>query len=134
MSRDGPQFLRGVRFYEDDRGSYPVVDFVDRLPVKPQVRFYEKLELLQQLPFPLPQEHVKHVEGPLLELKFSANRCSYRILLFIDSQQYAVLLHIFVKAQNRLPKREIDVARNRMARYMAGQASLTQRRMGQTEG
>ena len=115
MSKDDPH-LKGILYYVDSRGRCPVADFIDRLPNESQATYYTKLDFLQSLPFPLPREHVKHVEGPLLEFRFSANRCSYRILFFVDSQNRAVLLHIFVKARNRLPKHEIIVARNRMAR------------------
>ena len=42
----------------------------------------------------------------------------FRIFYFLSKQNVAVLLHGIVKKSQKLPQKELDIAKNRMAKYI----------------
>lgn len=64
--------------------------------------------------FPL----VRHVEGDLWELREESTTNIYRIIYFFFSGRRIVLLHGFQKKGQKLPQRELAVARSRFVRFL----------------
>jgi phage-related protein len=60
---------------------------------------------------------VRHVEGKIWELREESNTNIYRLLYLFYTGQRIVLLHGYAKKSRRLPRRELDVALRRQARF-----------------
>jgi len=112
--------LRAV-YYRAADGREPVRDFIDELAVETQVALdnqVDRLNLLSDeiphLPFP----HSSQVEGELRELRCHYGRSHYRVL-YRRSDRLIVLLHAFAKRSTKIPKREIEIARERWADFKA---------------
>ncbi len=57
--------------------------------------------------------HPKEVAKPIWELRPEG----FRVLYFLDSRQFFILLHGFYKKEDRIPQRHIDTAMRRMQDY-----------------
>lgn len=108
-----------IVFYQDRRGRYPVAEFIDGLTQKEQAHILHKIGVLKELgPFPL-GEQVKHMEGKLWEFRLRLQRRAFRIFFFMPTRSAIVFLHIIVKASNKTPRNEIDVAQGRLEDYLS---------------
>ncbi len=105
-------------FYEDDSGAVPVAEFFDSLDGKTRARFRWSLEQLHlqnvRARFPL----VRHVEGDLWELREESTTNIYRIIYFFFTGRRIILLHGFQKKGQKLPPRELSVARSRFESFI----------------
>ena len=102
-------------YYRAPDGSEPVNDFIDRLGVKGQVALDNQINRLNMLDpsFPhLPFPHSSQIEGELRELRCHYGRELYRIL-YRRSRNLIVLLHIFRKDKGKVPRAEVDIAKQR---------------------
>lgn len=102
-------------YYRAPDGHEPVRDLADELAVETQVAIdnqIDRLNLLSDeiphLPFP----HTSQVEGELRELRCHYGRSHYRVL-YRRSGRLIVLLHAFTKRSAKIPRREIEIARER---------------------
>jgi len=102
-----------IVFYTDG-SSDPVRDFLSRLDEKAQVRVRAAIEELRlrnvQARWPL----VDHIEGKIWELRRDSGRSTYRVLYFTVTGKRIVLLHGFQKKTRTTPRREIEIARDRL--------------------
>ena len=57
---------------------------------------------------------VKHIEGKLWELRRSSNGNIYRVMYFFFTGKRIVFVHGFQKKTQKTPKREIEIAEQRM--------------------
>jgi len=107
-----------VEYYRDERGRYPVREFLDSLPPDDQARILQTARLLEDFGLQLGAPYVKAVRGKLWELRVRASRARYRVLYFAFVGQRFILLHGFVKKTTKTPRREIETAERRMAEFM----------------
>jgi phage-related protein len=110
-----------VEYYQDERGRYPVREFLDTLPESDQARILQTARLLEEFGLQLGAPYVKAVRRKLWELRVRAGRARYRILYFAFVGQRFILLHGFVKKTAKIPRREIKIAEQRMADFIARQ-------------
>jgi len=61
---------------------------------------------------------VDHIEGKLWELRKDSGRSTYRILYFTFTGKRIILLHGFQKKTRAAPRREIDIAHERLRRFV----------------
>lgn len=109
-----------IVIYQDRRGRYPVTEFIDGLTQKEQAHIVHKIGVLQELgPFQLGEDHIKHMEGKLWEFRLRLQRRAFRIFFFVPTRGAVVFLHIIVKARNKTPAHEIDVAQGRLQDYLS---------------
>lgn len=108
-------------YYRAADGQEPVRDFIDDLDTETQAALdnqVDRLNLLSDeiphLPFP----HSSQVEGELRELRCHYGRSHYRIL-YRRSGRLIVLLHVFAKRSAKIPRREIEIARERWVDFKA---------------
>ena len=108
-------------YYRATDGQEPVRDFIDELEVETQAALdnqIDRLNLLSDeiphLPFP----HSSQVEGELRELRCHYGRSHYRVL-YRRSDRLIVLLHLFSKRSAKIPRREIEIARERWGDFKA---------------
>lgn len=110
-----------VEYYQDEQGRYPVREFLDTLPEGDQARILQTARLLEEFGLQLGAPYVKAVRRKLWELRVRVGRARYRILYFAFVGQRFILLHSFVKKTAKTPLREIEVAEQRMADFIARQ-------------
>ena len=106
-----------IIFYEKEDGTIPVMEFLNKLPVKHQAKALRDIDVLEQYGTALTEPHVKHIKGKLWELRIrSANDIS-RIFYFMAVGKDIVLLHGFVKKSQKTPNREIKTANDYLEDY-----------------
>lgn len=108
-----------VEFYKTAAGREVVAEFLDTLPPKDMAKVFRDIDLLAEFAPDLHEPYIKHIDGPIWELrsKFSSN--IYRIFYFIWRDNKLVLLHGFTKKTRKTPPREIQTAKTHFADYEA---------------
>ncbi|CAN5888767.1 hypothetical protein BH24CHL4_BH24CHL4_12270 [soil metagenome] len=100
-------------------GEIPFDDFLRSLDPKTQGRFAWSLEQLRLRNLLAREPLVKHLSGPIWELRRESNTNTYRILYAILPDNEILLLHGFQKTTQKTPKREIAMALRRLAEFQA---------------
>lgn len=108
-----------IVYYTDERGNCPVEEFLDHLDAKTRARFIWSLEQLKEQNVRAREPLVKHLEGKLWELRRASDGNIFRVLYFIYTGRNIVLLHGFQKKTQKTPRREIEVAEQRMADFIS---------------
>ena len=113
---------------------YPVNDFICRLDRKTQNKIGAQLETLQRKDCLLQPPAVKvfrldRYKG-LYELRTRSKKAMTRIIFFFDSDDNVVLLHGFVKKQDRATNQALETARARKLALASGDAEVTLRSQG----
>ena len=104
-----------IEFYQDSQGNIPVQYFICQQSAKVKAIILRHIDLLQDFGLSLGQPYVEKLAGSdvwELKIRHSSNR--YRILYFASRGRRFVLLHAFLKKTARTPKKEIEIAKNRM--------------------
>jgi phage-related protein len=108
-------------YYRAADGAEPAREFIESLSAKRRAALLRQLDRLNglsdaipHLPFP----HSSQVDGELRELRCHMGSEHYRVL-YCRSERLIVLLHAFRKATGKLPRGEIEVARERWEDFKA---------------
>jgi len=107
-----------AEFYEEPDGSAPVESFLDGLPKQQRAKALALIKLLEEQGTGLPFPYSSQVRGRLRELRTQLGRTRLRILYFADSRRMFILLHGIVKATEKLPESDIQIAEVRMAAHV----------------
>lgn len=107
-----------VENYIDAQGRSLVEEFLNQLPASDRARIDQTIGLLEEFGLQLGTPYVKHLEGKLWELRVPAGRRAYRAIYFAFTGQRFVLLHAFLKKTQKTPRREIAIARRRLADFL----------------
>jgi phage-related protein len=84
------------------------------LPVDMRARFVRVAELIESMGLPNVREpHVKHIRGPLWEMRLKGKAGIARALYVTAQDQRVIVLRVFVKKTRRTPAGEIDQALER---------------------
>ena len=105
-------------YLQTEGGRFPVEEFINSLQVATQRKFFYKRSLLETFGQKLPQPHAKHLGEHLYELRFEAHEGQIRVFYFFDGRRI-ILAHAIKKKTQRLPERELAVARQRRDAYHA---------------
>jgi phage-related protein len=62
---------------------------------------------------------VRHIEGSLWELRVGSRGNIYRAMYFFFTGRRIVVLHAFEKKSQKMPRRELEVARQRYHDFVA---------------
>lgn len=101
-----------VRFFQTARGDHPVKKFIEKLSKKAYARVLRSIILLQNFgPF-LKMPYSRKLAPGLYELRIKGVE-SMRIF-YTQKQGIYYLLHAFKKKKQRIPKKEIKVALDRV--------------------
>jgi len=110
-----------VEMYEKTDGKIPVLEFILNLNAKQQAKIFREIDLLEKFGNELHYPHVDSIKGDkykgLLELRIEFASDIFRIFFFLYQGNNAVLLHGIVKKKQKTPKKELDVALDRMNNY-----------------
>ncbi len=101
-----------VRFFRTDAGAEPVREWLKSLPAIDRKTIGEDVKTIQ-FGWPLGMPLVDHLGGDIWEARVRLSNRIARILFAVDGQTM-VLLHDFIKKQQKTPGPELDLAKNRL--------------------
>ena len=111
-----------IEIYQTKGGRALVTEFLNSLPIKHKTKAQFVIDLLAEYGPLLKEPFTKHLTGTKLkELRIQASPNIYRIFYFAYIEKKFVLLHAFTKKTQQTPRREIDIAENRMNDYIRRQ-------------
>lgn len=102
--------MASIVFYTDQRGTSPVLELINDLPVFEQAKIRNALRLLKEFGIQLDMPHARHIQGKLWELRPG----DIRLFYFAYIEEQFVILHGFRKKDQRTPEREMNIALRRM--------------------
>lgn len=99
-----------VTYFETARGDKPVMDYIEAMPPKERAKVKALIDFLSEK-IVLNEPHAKKMSGysGLFELRSGPHR-----IFYCYHEGMIVLLHAFRKKTNKTPKREIEIAYQRM--------------------
>lgn len=103
-----------ILFAEDD-GSCPLIEWMDNLPMKVQIKCYIRIERLEEEGYELRRPEADYLRDKIYELRATNQRIHYRMLYFFHENK-GVISHGLMK-EKVVPPKEIDLAVNRKARF-----------------
>jgi len=115
-------------YYEDERNSRPVEEFINELEFKTKAKVLARIEFLEERWQELRRPYVDTLEEGLYELRvvFSGNQV--RVIYAYMFKGYIVLLHGIIKKTKEVPREDMLKAKNRMndfqMRYNQGKIKL----------
>jgi hypothetical protein len=107
-----------IIFYVEEDGTVPIIEWLDELAEKAQVKCLARLRRLEQLGHELRRPEADYLRDGIHELRLGLRGINYRILYFFHEQAAAVVSHGLTKEQ-RVPPRAIDNAIERMRKFEA---------------
>jgi phage-related protein len=111
-----------VELYEKTESKIPIKDFIQSLEPKKQAKILREIDLLEKFGSELHYPHVDTIKGDkykgLLELRIEFASNIFRIFFFLPEINNAILLHGIVKKTQKTPKKELDIALERMKEYI----------------
>lgn len=111
-----------VIYFKDNLGNSPIEKFLIELKKTNSAlsgQAFKGIEKLRNRVYhrePLS----KHVEPGIWELRIRAGSSILRILYTFEKGQIIVLLHVFIKKQQKTPIGELEVARKRLKKFKEG--------------
>jgi phage-related protein len=108
-----------AKFYRTGDGIQPVDEYIEQQQPAVQLaidRQIERINLLDESNPHLAFPYSSQIEGELRELRCHYGRKLYRIL-YRQSKQFVVLLHIFDKHDGPVPEEDKQIARKRWADF-----------------
>ena len=115
-------------YYEDERNTRPVEEFINDLESKTKAKVLARIEFLEERWQELRMPYIDTLEEGLYELRvvFSGNQL--RVVYAYMFKDYIVLLYGIIKKTKEVPREDMLKAKNRMhdfqARYSEGKIRL----------
>lgn len=104
-----------VRFFRQDAsGSEPVRDWLKALPLDEKKAIGEDIKAVQ-FGWPMGLPLVDHLDGDIWEVRTKLVNRIARVLFVVDGA-VMILLHGFIKKDNKTPKQDLDLAKDRLKR------------------
>ena len=101
-----------ITFYKDPDGSLPAYEWLKSLPKKSRARGHALIHLLAEEGHKLRRPYADYLRDGIYELRWRWQRINYRLLYFFRGQNLIMLSHGVTKT-DRMPEKEIDVAKQR---------------------
>ena len=101
-----------VRFFKTDSGTESVRDWLKSLSAADKKAIGENIKTVQ-FGWPLGMPLVDHIDGDIWEVRTRLETRIARVLFAMDGG-VMVLLHGFVKKQQKTPKPDLDLAKDRL--------------------
>ncbi|MBZ0201147.1 MAG: type II toxin-antitoxin system RelE/ParE family toxin [Ignavibacteriaceae bacterium] len=110
--------MKKVIFYKNTRGDFPVEEFLNTLTDKQAKKVAWVLRVIRDLDI-VPKEYFKKLTATdLWEVRVQIGSNTLRILGFIQRDNFIVLTNAFQKKTQKTPKKEIELAEQRMKEYL----------------
>lgn len=112
--------MKEIKFYKTQSGNIPVKEFLDSLPSKYAQKVAWVLELVEKLD-QVPVQYFKKLKSTdgIWEVRARIGSNSFRLLGFIDNDEFVILTNGFSKKSQKTPKQEIELAERRKADYLS---------------
>jgi len=101
-----------IHFYKTEQGNEPVKQWLQELSATDKKRIGEDMKTVQ-FGWPLGMPLVKHLDGDLLEVRIPLSKRIARVLFVLDANSM-VLIHGFIKKQQKTLKADLDLAKDRV--------------------
>lgn len=101
-----------VRFFRTDAGKEPVREWLKDLPAIERKTIGEDIKTVQ-FGWPLGMPLVRNLGGDIWEVRINLSNRIARILFALEGQNM-LLLHAFIKKQQKTPEPELDLAKERL--------------------
>jgi phage-related protein len=113
-------FVRHILFYKTEAGRSPVDEFLENLDHKQALKVFWVLRLMKELDL-VPVQYFQKMKGTddLWEVRVQAGNNIFRLLGFFQGRDCVVLTNGFAKKDQKTPKLEIDLAKQRKRDYLA---------------
>lgn len=105
-----------IVFYKDAKGNSPIEEFFLELGKSNQALLVKSRHSISKLRYRFyhTEPLSKYVEPDLWELRVKSGSDVLRILYTFKKGKIIILLHVFIKKQQKTPKNELEIARNRL--------------------
>lgn len=110
-----------IVFYQDNKGKSPVEEFFLKLASSNRLLLAKTREGIRKLRNRIYHREPlsKHIEPGLWELRIRSGPDILRIVYTFDKGQVIILLHVFIKKQQKTPEGELEIARKRLKELIA---------------
>jgi phage-related protein len=106
-----------IEYWESGGGDSPVYEFIEKLSIRAQSKVSHTFDLLEEFGLTLGLPHVKKVKGcDFWELRILGNDSIRFFYLAVVGHTFLVL-HGFMKKQNKTLKKELKIAQVRLREY-----------------
>jgi len=105
-----------VVFYQEEDRTVPVLDWLDKLPEKAQLKCLARLERLRDEGHELRRPEADFLRDKIYELRVGLQGINYRMLYFFHGNVAAVVSHGIIK-EREVPPKEIDKAIQRRLKF-----------------
>lgn len=103
-----------IEYFTDQGGHKPVKEWLMTLERSASAKLFRNIDLLERLGLGIRAPYVKHLEDKLYEVRAKDHKGIYRVIYFAHTGKRFVLLHGFVKKTQKTPRKEIEIAKQRM--------------------
>ena len=100
-----------VNFYSTEQGNEPVRRWLKSLSAFDKKRIGEDIKTVQ-FGWPLGMPLVKHLDGDIWEVRVNLSKSAARVLFVLNGGSM-VLIHGFIKKQQKTLKSDLDLAKDR---------------------
>jgi phage-related protein len=101
-----------IYFYKTEQGNEPVREWLQELSSSDKKRIGEDMKTVQ-FGWPLGMPLVKHLDGDIWEVRIALSKRIARVLFVLDTNSM-VLIHGFIKKQQKTLKVDLDLAKDRV--------------------
>ena len=101
-----------IYFYKTEQGNEPVREWLQQLSNEDKKRIGEDMKTVQ-FGWPLGMPLVKHLDSDIWEVRIVLSKRIARVLFVLDTNSM-VLIHGFIKKQQKTLKADLDLAKDRV--------------------
>ncbi len=112
-----------VEFYKFPNGNSPVLEWFKSQEPKVTAKFARIFDLLQEQGTAVGKPYVAPLADKLYEIRVEQDTNIYRILYFAYTGKRFIMVHGFQKKTQKTPKKELDLAQERMSAFLAEEKS-----------
>ena len=106
-----------VDFFTEDDGTKSVAEFIKSLNKKLGAKVISDLNILEEYGNLAREPLSKYLEDGIFEIRSKSGNDIARILYFFDKNRIIIATNGFVKKQQKTPRKEIDIAKERRTIY-----------------
>jgi len=107
-----------VLIFAESDGSSPFLIWLDKQSPKVQDKCIVFVERLEEYGYELRRPQADYLGDGIYELRIKRQNANYRILYFFHENR-AVISHGFMKQQDKVPEKEIEIAIKNKAKFLA---------------
>ena len=110
-----------IIFFIKSNGQEPIQEYLEKIPEKDKIKIIDYINKLSIHAEFRREPYSRHLDGKLRELKIDFSKNRHRVIYFFNVGKFIILLHVFTKKSQKIPKKEISKAKNYMQEFLANQ-------------